>query len=400
MRAADLLHFCFQALWRNRFRSLMLLFSMSIGVGSVVILTGLGEGARQYVLGEFASLGKDVLVVLPGRKETTGGLPPLTGSAARDLTVEDALAIARLPGVARVAPMVVGTAEVAAGAYSRESVVVGTTNEFFDIRRVAIGAGRALPPGATDRAAVAIVGRNAVEDLFRGRRALGGKVRIANYRYRVIGVLGESGGAFGMNLSDTVVVPVASALSLFNIESLFRVIVEIRANADLDRVRERILTLMTARHDGEPDVTVISPDSLLSSFNDILVTLTLVVASIGGISLVVAGVLIMNVSLISVSQRTREIGLLKALGTTSTWIRVVFLTEAAMMAAAGALLGVTVGQAAMFAARRMYPQIAFGAPAWSIAAAVAIAVGTGLVFAWLPAGRASRLEPVKALTGR
>ena len=270
----------------------MLLLSMSIGVASVVILTGLGEGARQYVLGEFAALGKDVLVVLPGRRETTGGIPPVTGSAVRDLTIADADAIARLPGVRRVAPIVLGTAEVSRGAYSRESIVMGSTDELLAIRRLDIAVGSGLPPSARSRDAIAVIGTTLNRELFGGGRALGEHIRIGSYRYRIRGTLAEGGGAFGMNISETVMIPVLNAMTLFNVESLFRVVVEVNDNANIDKVSERILTLMTARHEGEPDVTLISPDALMATFDEILVTLTLVVASIGGVSLVVAGILI------------------------------------------------------------------------------------------------------------
>ncbi|KAA3634752.1 MAG: ABC transporter permease, partial [Proteobacteria bacterium] len=165
MRLVDRFRFCFQALARNRFRSTMLLLSMSIGVASVVILTGLGEGARQFVLGEFSALGKNVLVVLPGRKETTGGLPPVTGSAVREITLADAQALSRLPGVERVAPIVVGTADVSSGALNRESIVVGTTDDYFAIRNLDISAGSGLPDDSSERAAVAVIGRTVVADL-------------------------------------------------------------------------------------------------------------------------------------------------------------------------------------------------------------------------------------------
>ncbi|MFT5112940.1 MAG: putative ABC transport system permease protein [Parasphingorhabdus sp.] len=400
MRTFDLLHFSVQALVRTRFRSMMLLLAMSVGVASVVILTGLGEGARQFVLGEFAALGKDVLILLPGHKETTGGLPPITGGALRDITLEDVAAIRQLPGVTDVAPIVIGSVRASHGGASREAIVMGTTAGYFRIRNLQVRQGVSFPDQNSERGGIAILGQELRGELFRGKSFLGQWLRIGDNRFRIIGVLQQGGGAFGMDISNLVFIPVQGALSLFNSSGLFRVMVQMSVDADVIDLTNRIEILMQARHQGDLDITVISPDALLASFDDILVIMTMAVSAIGGISLLVAGILIMNVMLISITQRTREIGLLKALGASAHRIRLIFVTEALLLALCGALLGVGLGLGAIITARELYPEIAFRAPLWSVMSAVLTAVIVSILFSWLPARRAAHMEPLAALVSR
>lgn len=401
MRLADRLGFCTGALRRHGFRTLMLFVAMSIGVAAVIVLTGLGNGARRYVLAEFESLGSGTLIMLPGRQETSGGLPPVTGEGARDLTLADSAALARLPGVRAVAPLVIGSAEISHAGRTREAVTIGSSAEFFAIRKLALAQGRALPAMAHDEAAaVAVIGPAIRDAMFASEPALGQTLRIGGRRFRVIGVLADSGQALGMNRSETVIIPVAAAQQLFNAPGLFRVFIDSRPGSDIAQVKRAALATIAERHDGEEDVTVITQDALLGAFDDVLTALTLAVAAIGGISLLVAGVLVMNVTLIAVTQRTPEIGLLKALGAGNRTVAQIFLTEAGLLALAGAAGGVLLGEALLWSGRRLFPELPFAAPLWAELAAVAVAVGTGLLFALLPARRAARLEPVAALTRR
>lgn len=399
MRLGDVLVFCTNALRRQRFRTLMLFIAMSIGVAAVIVLTGLGQGARGYVLNQFSALGTNILIVLPGKSETAGGgIPMMTGETTRDLTLDDSQAVGRLPQVEAVAPLVVGASEARAGGRSRQGVVIGTTAEFFTVRNLALAQGQPLPGGAPDLAQpVAILGPTVRDELFGSRPALGEWIRLDNRRFRVIGILAEGGESMGMNRSEMIIVPVAAAQQLFNSPSLFRLLVLSKPGADMERLKARVRTTLTARHDGHDDVTLVTQDALVSSFGSILDTLTLAVAGIGAISLLVAGVLVMNVTLITVTQRTSEVGLLKALGASSNLVARLFLTEAGLLALMGALGGVALGEALLWFGRRLFPELPFAAPAWAEATAVLVAVGTGLLFALLPARRAARLDPVAAL---
>jgi putative ABC transport system permease protein len=402
MRSLDLVRFTLTALRRQRFRSLMMLLCVAIGVAAVLILVSLGEGARRYVLGEFSQIGKDIVVMFPGRKTTTGGMPPVTGAAARDITLEQIdLLNRRVPGIAGLAPIVLGNVPVAHRNRERDSMVIGTTAAFFDLRRLRIAQGSNLPQGEMQSGSpVAVIGQKLKQELFGNRRAIGEWVRLRDYRFRVIGVLEGRGDSFGMDLSEAIFIPVASAQSVFNVNGVFRVIVQLSPNHDLERLKSDILQRMKEFHEGDEDVTVSSPDAMISTFDGILRMLTLGVGGIAAISLVVAGVLVMNLTLMSVRQRTAEIGLLKAIGAPAALIRRLFLAEAGLLACMGSLAGLAAGYAAILALAFAFPAIPLQAPLWASGAASVLALVTALLFAWLPASQAARLEPVLALGRR
>jgi putative ABC transport system permease protein len=402
MRPADLLHLAAESLFRARLRSVMMLIAMSIGVAALVVHTSLGEGARRYVTGEFQALGTDLLIVLPGRSETTGVQPGLfAGETPRDLTLDDARALLRVPGIERIAPLVVGSAPVSSAGLTREVPVIGSTADFYYVRNLSMGQGRFLPPGELDRdMAVCVIGTKVASELFPQRPAVGSSVRIGDRRFRVIGVLGDSGRAIGFDLQELVIIPVSSAQQIFNTESLFRILVQASDHDAIPRTRLAVLETIKARHQGEEDVTVITQDAVLATFNRIFTALTLTLAGIASVSLAVAGILIMNVMLVAVSQRTAEVGLLKALGARGRQITALFLAEAVLLSVAGALAGLVVGYAANALIGRIYPALPVGAPAWAVVLALAIAVASGVVFGLMPARRAARLDPVVALAGR
>jgi putative ABC transport system permease protein len=213
-------------------------------------------------------------------------------------------------------------------------------------------------------------------------------------------VLGSEGRSIGVDVQEVVVVPVASAQMLFNTPSLFRVLVEASSREAIPRVKRHILDTITARHQGEEDITVVTQDAVLATFDKILRALTLTVGGIAAISLAVAGILIMNVMLVAVTQRTAEIGLLKALGAARRQIVVLFLSEATLLSLTGAGLGIAAGQLGGWFIGQLYPALPVGAPWWAIVAAVGVAVATGLGFGALPARRAAALDPVQALARR
>lgn len=400
MRIPDLFGYATRALFRQRFRSAMILVAMSLGVASVLVLTGLGEGARLYVAAEFAAMGTDTLAVLPGRNDTTGGMPPVAGTAPRDLTLGDAEALRRIPSITGVAPIVVGTSPVSHGARVRDGMVVGTSRDYFTIRQMTMSRGTIFPDLPSDALPpVAVIGPTLNAELFRGANPMGEWLRIGDRRFRVVGVLGEN-NKFGMALGDAVFIPINHAQALYNAPGLFRVLAQVRPGLSKDRAREQILSVITERHEGDEDVTVISPDAMLKSLDAILGTMTLAVGGIAAISLLVAGILIMNVTLISVTQRTDEIGLLKALGADGRTVRLIFLVEAGLMSLVGAALGTGIGLSLLAAGRGIWPSIPFTATPPVVGGALFVAVVAGVVFALLPAGRAARLDPVVALTRR
>jgi len=379
-----------------------MMLAMAIGVGSVVTLTSLGEAARRYVAAEFASLGTHLLIVMPGRTETTGAGPAMfVGDTPRDLTLEDALALARIPSVSRIAPLVMGAAPVSVGARQREVPVLGSTSELLDLRHWRMAQGSFLPPGDPQSArGVAVIGPKVREELFGPRSALGEWIRVGDRRFRVTGVLATAGRSIGLDVEELVILPVATAQELLNTPSLLRILVEVRSRDALPAAQREVRRVLTERHQGEEDVTVISQDAVLATFDRVLRTLTYTLAGVAGVSLAVAGILIMNVMLVAVAQRTPEIGLLKALGAPSSQVLRSFLTEAALLSSAGAVAGLVVGFGGNALIGRLYPALPLGAPAWAVVAAFGTAIATGLVFGALPARRAAHLDPVQALSRR
>jgi len=399
MRFNDLLKFAVGALRGHRLRTALSLLGVAIGVASVILLTSLGEGARRYIIGEFSSLGSNLLIIIPGKTETAG-LAPLVSTAPHDLTRDDAEALAaRIPAITRVAPLIVGTAAVRAGERSREVTVVGTTREMLDIRHLKMSAGRFLPVGVPD-AAVCVIGARVQRELFPEQNPLGNLVRIGDWRFRIIGVIAPRGTSIGMDLDEVVEIPVDTAMRLFNRSSLFRILAEVSTPAEIDGARRAAIEVLRERHAGQEDVTVITQDSVLATFNSILRVLTAALASIAAISLGVAGLGIMNVMLVSVTERTREIGLLKAVGVTDAQVITVFLVEATILAAIGGAVGLVAGLSAGRFLQEFYPEFPFQPPGWAVPAALAVSCSVGLLFGIVPARNAARLDPVAALMRR
>jgi putative ABC transport system permease protein len=404
VKALDVTRMSLQALERYPLRTAMLLTAIAIGVAAVVLLTAVGEGARRYVTGQFSSLGTELLIVLPGRVETSGGGSVqglLVGETARELTLEDTLALQRSPRVRQVTPLVIGAGTASSGARERDITVLGTGAAMLAIQHWVMGSGRFLPEMDLATAQpVCVLGYTVARELFASRSAVGEWLRIGDARCRVLGVLAEQGLAGGFNVDETVIMPVASAQQLFNTSAVFRILVE--AN-DLDAVpaaRRDIIEIVKTRHAGEEDITVVTQDALVSTFDTIFNMITLGLAAIAGVSLVVAGVLIMNVMLVAVSQRTAEIGLLKAVGARNTQILALFLTEAACLSLLGACVGIALGIGGISVMKILFPVLDFAAPPWASASAIGVAIASGLVFGILPARRAAALDPVNALMRR
>jgi putative ABC transport system permease protein len=400
MTPLDTLRFATRAATGYPLRTFLMVLAMSIGVAAVVVLTALGDGARRYVVNEFASLGSNLVIVLPGRSET-GGFNPVNAvtSTPRDLTVDDAHAITRAPAVLRTAPLTVGTSEAAWGGKLRDVTIVGTTADYLKLRRFDLALGRFLP-AEDPNAAVAVIGAKIQSELFGAEPAIGKVLRIGDRRVRVIGVLAQSGQGLGMNADEVVILPVAVAQAMFDTNTLFRILVEAKGRPLIEQAKAQALEIVKARHDGEEDVTVITQDAILATFDRILGTLTYGVAGIAAISLAVAGILVMNVMLVAVTQRTAEIGLLKALGAPGAAIRAAFLAEAALLSATGALVGYALGQLGAFGLRTAMPTLPAYPPDWAVIAALATALVTGLLFGVMPARRAARLDAVQALAKR
>lgn len=401
MKSVDILRFAGEALAQHRRRSALSLLGVSIGVIAVISLTSFGEGAVRYVSNQFASLGTSLLIVTPGHNETTGGFPG-AGGVPNDLTLDDAMELERkIPGIIRMVPMAVTSAPVSRRGRSRQVMIVGSTADFRRVRDLSIVSGRFLPADVSvERSApVAVIGRNVAKELFGEEPAVGQPIRVGDWRMRVIGVLAARGTQMGMDVDELVVVPVATGMRMANTESLMRILLELRPHADMEVAKQRVIDIMIDRHD-EQDVTVMTQEAVLETLSDILRALTAVVASIAAISLTVAGIGIMNVMLVSVSERRSEVGLMKALGATRTQILSVFLVESVMLSSIGGVVGLGVGWLIVEVVVSIYPSFPAAAPLWAVGAVALVSMLTGTVFGVLPAWQASRLDPVVALQSR
>lgn len=400
MSFRDLFGFALAAVLQNRRRSALSLLGVVIGVVAVLSLTAIGEGALRFVTGQFASLGSGVINVSPGKNETTGGMPHGIGGVPNDLTLRDAMVLERrIPSVRAAIPVSISTQNVSFRQRARRAPVVGATRAFERLQQLDLAMGEFLPESELDRgAAVVVLGHKVARELFDESNPLGATVRIGSWRMRVIGVLQERGQQLGMDVDEVAFIPVASGMRMANESSVSRIMLDLWPRSDQDAVIDRVKQLLIERHD-EEDFTCVSQDAVLESLSSILGILTLVVAGIASISLAVAGIGIMNVMLVSVSERRDEVGLLKAVGANRRQILFIFLLEAALLSSAGGLLGLGLGTVLIYLGDQLYPTMEIVAPVWAVVSVMALSLGTGILFGVLPAWRASRLDPVAALQG-
>lgn len=328
MHLSDLIISTFKSFRGHKIRTLLIIIAVAIGVAAVIVLTSLGEGARRYVQNEFATLGTELLIIFPGRSETSGA-GALLSTTTRDLTLNDARAIQQQTRVRRMAPIVVGAAAAGWKSRQRDITVLGTNHDLLSIRHWQLQRGQFLPEMELHRSLpVCVIGVKLKQELFDNQSALGEWLRLDNYRCRIIGIMATEGRSIGMDVDELVIVPVAFAQQIFNASSLFRIVAENPKPASIEKTKDDILDVIRHQHQGEDDVTVISQDAVLQTFNKIFNILTMAVAGIAAISLLVAGILIMNVILVSVYQRTAEIGLLKAIGASPHIILSLFIARA------------------------------------------------------------------------
>lgn len=396
MRRPDALRFAAVALLRQRARALVLILAVSLSVTSVLLLTALGEGARRYVAEQFSSLGKDLLVMFPGRKETTGGLPPVTGNSLREITLDDMHYLGQHQPQLRLVPLVMGFAEAKQGARVRQTMLLGSSNGLRHTHGLELLSGRWLPGDAGEDRPVALLGEVAARELFGQADPLGQWLRFDNRRFRVVGVFTSQSSNLGMDMAEAALIPVGSAMGLFNTEGLFRLLIQPLGGQAVPPLVQRLEQLMQARH-GVLDITLVRRDAMLATFSTILATLTLAVAGIGAISLLVSGIMMMNLALISTRQRTGEIGLLKALGADSRQIRQLFLWEALLLSGGGAIMGTLLGYALVALAALIWPSFPAAVPWLATLCTIPAALLTGIFFSWLPASRAARQDPVSSL---
>ncbi len=381
----------------HRLRSLLSMLGIAIGIAAVILLTSIGEGTRRYLLKEFTQFGTNLLQINPGKVETSG-LPGAFGGSTHKLTLDDAEAIRRLPEVTKMIPLAFGQARVEAGGRGRSVFIYGSTHELPQVWKFGIGQGLFLPEGDPRRGTqVAVLGPTVKREIFGNENALGEFVRIADVRYRVIGIMAPKGRMLGFDIDDSVYVPVASAMQMFNLEELQEIDVVFRHEGYTDQVSEAIKQLLIQRHDGNEDFTIITQTEMLSVFDRIMDTITAAVGAIAGISLLVGAIGVFTMMWIAVGERVDEIGLLRALGATSREIQLIFLLEATLLTAIGGTAGVLIGMGLAGLLGLAVPGLPVFTPPEYVAAAIATSALTGLFAGVAPARRAAGLDPVEAL---
>ena len=396
MRTRDMLRFTGQSVLAHRMRSSLTALGIGIGVAAVVLLTSIGEGINEYMVDQFTQFGTNMIAVQPGKANTLG-ISAGVFNSVRPLSLEDAQALERVPYVLHSVPVVSGGASVEARGRERRVTVIAVGPRFDQIFKFSPSHGTFLPDDDLERPRpVVVLGARVHEELFGGENPLNDRVRVGGNRYRVIGVMEPKGDMLGIDLDDTVFIPVASGLALFNREGVHEIDVLYDENASVEEVIAATERILIARHGGE-DFTIVSQQQMLDVLGSIIGVLTLGVAAIGSISLLVGGVGIFTIMTIAVRERTAEIGLLRAVGAERRRISQLFLGEAMLLAGLGGIAGLVAGIGVIVAVDFAVPAMPTRIAPLYVVLAEIVAVAIGLIAGVLPARHAAALEPLKAL---
>ncbi|MBW4620000.1 MAG: ABC transporter permease [Cyanosarcina radialis HA8281-LM2] len=386
----------------NRLRSALTILGIVIGNASVIGMVGVGQGAQRLAAEQFESLGPNLLFVSPGQP----GQRRATLTAPKTLVLEDAKAIAtQVPAIKEVSPQIQNQQQVTYGSKNISTLVIGTNPEFLTVRSFDVERGRFINEQDLKRNnRIAILGPEVANKLFGIREPIGQQIRIKNISFEVVGVTKPKGSFLGSNQDDAVFVPITTLAnriigrtSVYGLQVTF-ISVTAQNPASMSAAQFQIRNLLRLRHKitGEDDFTVRTQEEILTIVNTITGALTIMLGAIAAISLVVGGIGVMNIMLVSVTERTQEIGLRKALGATQQDILIQFLIEAVILATAGGLVGTAIGMGGISLVSSFTPLKASVAP-MSIFLAIGVSSGIGLFFGVVPAQRAARLDPIVAL---
>ena len=396
MNNADFIRFTGKSIVAHRLRSTLTALGIGIGVTAVVLLTSIGEGVNRYVVEQFTQFGTTTVGIQPG-KANTFGISPGVINSVRPLSLADAEAIERAPYVLHSVPVVSGNASVEAQGRERTVNVFAVGPEFDLAFKFGVRIGSFLPPDDLERARpVAVLGAKVYNELYGTKNALGDRIRIGGARYRVVGIMESKGQMLGFDLDDTVYIPAARGLELFDREGLLEIDALYAEGAPVDEVVAGIKRILLARH-GAEDFTIVTQQQMLDVLGSIIDVLTLGVAALGGISLLVGGVGIFTIMTIAVRERTQEIGLLRAIGATKSRIARLFMGEAMLLSALGGALGLTLGFAIVGIITLAIPSLPAHISLLYVGISELIAIAIGLIAGVLPARHAANLEPLDAL---
>jgi putative ABC transport system permease protein len=391
-----------QTLTGNKLRSALTMLGMIIGNASVITMIGIGQGAQRLASEQFESLGPNVLFVTPGSQQAR----QRSTSFPRTLVWNDAKAIiSQVPTVSGVAPSRQSQLQVVYGNTNKSTLVIGTTPEFLPVRDFAMSQGRFVTDAdVVGSKRVAVIGADILNTFFGGRNPIGERLRIRNVSFEIVGVLAAKGSFLGNNQDDAIYVPLTTTgnfltgrASPYGLDLTF-ISISAKDEASIPAVEFQVTNLLRRRHKiiNEDDFTVQTQKDILRIVGTITGGLTALLAGIAGVSLVVGGIGIMNIMLVSVTERTQEIGLRKAIGATQKDIQTQFIIEAVMLSAAGGMIGTIVGVGAIYFIGAVSPLAATVSP-MAILLAVSVSGTVGLVFGVIPARQAAKLDPIVAL---
>lgn len=396
MLFADLLRLTSSSFLAYRMRSFLTGLGIAIGIAAVILLTSIGEGLHQFVLAEFTQFGTNIITIQPGKTQTQGGNVGVFGSV-RPLSLMDADALRQLPYVEHVNPSVMGNSEVRFNGKTRRITVFGEGRDFAKSFTMKVQSGSFWTDEDNEQArAFVVLGAKVRQELFADENPLGNYLRVGGQRYRIIGTMEPKGQVLGLDLDDAVFIPAARAMELLNRPGLIEIQVSYRAGEAANQVIALLSERLKQLH-GREDFTVVSQQQALEVLGSVLDVITFAVGALGGISLLVGAVGILTIMTMAVTERTAEIGLLRALGAQQRQVLLLFLGEAILLSALGGIMGLAAGIGIAQAVHFLIPAFPVHTPWLFVFLAELSAVTIGLAAGVTPALHAARLDPVEAL---
>jgi putative ABC transport system permease protein len=395
----DLVHSALISLWQYKLRSALTMLGMCIGVFAVVTLVSVGQGAKRYVLGEFESMGKNIIIIQPGKSDTRSKLGPPVGSAKRKMTLDDVTALQKKAfHLEAVSGITLGSAQIKYEDSLANISIFGANEQFFQIIAIAVGTGRMFS-SEEDSAGrrVVVLGYKIAQKLFGEDYPVGRSVKINQTEFKVIGVLASAGDKLGFNLDEFAFVPTRSAMRLFNEDKLFGIRAKASSRVTIETAVAEIEEILRDRRNGEEDFTIVTQVAIMESLDGILGMLSYVLGAIASISMLVGGVGIMNITLVSVAERTQEIGVRRSVGASRSDIMWQFFSESLMLSFISGLFGILGAVLITFSVGLFYPSFDMSPPAWIYLPAFLMAVLIGSFFGVWPARKAANIQILDAL---